>query len=70
MNSYKMSCLVEFIRRYMKLPTDFFGQTLCPDDIIAWYGFDRILFTEERAYLKQILSAMTEIETAIDQLKT
>jgi len=69
MNSYKMSCLVEFIRRYMKLPTDFFGQTLCPDDIITWYGLDGYLAADERAYLKQVLSTMTEVEAAIDQLK-
>ena len=69
MNSYKMSCLVEFIRRYMKLPTDFFGKTLCPDDIITWYGLDGYLTADERDYLKRVLSAMTEIEAAIDQMK-
>lgn len=69
MDSYKMSRIIEFIRRHGRLPTDFFGRTLCPDDIIAWHGLDGNLTADERAYLKQVLSAMIEIEAAIDQVK-
>ena len=69
MNINKMRFLIEFIRRHGKLPTDFLGRTLSSDDIIAWHGLDGLLISEERAYLKQVLSVMTEIEAAIDQLK-
>ena len=68
MNSYKIRLLVDVIRRNGKLPTDPYGQTLCGDDIIAWYGLSRLLTADEKVYLKRELTMLAEAEAMMDQL--
>ena len=43
MNKYKIQNIVDYIRRKGKLPTDQFDQILPADDILGWYGLDKLL---------------------------
>jgi hypothetical protein len=69
MNIYKIRCIVDRIRRTGRLPTDPYGQILCGDDIIAWYGLEKMLTADEKKYLKHELIMMAETEAIIDQMK-
>lgn len=69
MNIYKIRCIVERIRRAGGLPTDPYGQVLCGDDIIAWYGLEKMLTADEKTYLKRELAQMAEAEMIMDQMK-
>ena len=70
MNVYKIRYILDFIRRQGKLPTDRWGQTLNGDDLLVWFGLHKHLTKEEQFQIKQELSAMTEAEMVVDQIKT
>jgi len=69
MNGYKIKAIVDWIRGNGGLPTDQFGNTLPPDDLLVWYGLNDLLSAEEQRVMKRELEALVESQIVIDQLK-
>ena len=70
MNPYKLKAIIEFVRRQSKLPTDRWGCVLSPDDLVVWFGFERLgLSAEEQRVVKGELRAMAEAEAIMDLLR-
>ena len=70
MNPYKLRAIIEFVRSQGKLPTDRWGCVLSPDDLIVWFGLERVLLPKEQEVVKYALHAMSEIEAALDQIRS
>ena len=69
MNWHKIRGILDLIRREGRLPTDPTGQVLSDDDLVAWFGLEKVLSPEETRQMKIELRAMVETEAAIDRLK-
>ena len=69
MNRYKLGAILDFIRRQGKLPTDQWGEVLCPDDLLVWYGLNGRLNLGEEIILKEELALMAEAEAFMDRLR-
>jgi hypothetical protein len=69
MNGYKIKAIVDWIRGNGGLPTDQFGNTLPPDDLLVWYGLNDLLSAEEQRVMKREPEALVESQIVIDQLK-
>ncbi len=69
MNRYKVRSVLDFIRSKGRLPTDERGAILRQDDILAWFGLDKLLTGEEQRCVKVELLAMIEAETFIERLR-
>ena len=62
MNDYKIRYVLEMIRREGKLPEDPYGQTLPVNDLVEWFGLDKVLNEKELVYVKRELEGMKEAE--------
>ena len=69
MNRYKIRSILDFIRSQGRLPTDERGVILDQDDILAWYGLDKLLTVEEERLVKQELLAMIEAQAFMERLQ-
>ena len=69
MNWHKIRGILDLIRREGRLPTDPTGQVLSDDDLVDWFGLEKVLSPEETRQMKIELRAMVETEAAIDRLK-
>jgi len=70
MNPYKLRTIIEFVRSQGKLPTDRWGGVLSPDDLIVWYGLNRLLSPAEQTELKRELAAIAEAEAIKERLQS
>lgn len=69
MNRYKIRSILDFIRSQGRLPTDERGVILDHDDILVWYGLDKLLTVEEEQLVKQELLAMIEAQAFMERLR-
>ena len=68
MNKYKIQNIVDYIRRKGKLPTDQFDQILPADDILGWYGLDKLLDRQEYIHVKREIQSLIEAQVFMDRL--
>ncbi|MCK4342542.1 MAG: hypothetical protein KAY37_12555 [Phycisphaerae bacterium] len=69
MNRYKIRSILDFIRSQGRLPTDERGVILHQDDIVAWFGLNKLLTVQEQRLVKQELLAMIEAEAFMERLR-
>ena len=69
MNWHKMRGILDLIREQGGLPTDPNGEVLSEDDLIAWFGLDKVLDPTEMRPVRRELRAMAEAEAAMDRLR-
>jgi hypothetical protein len=69
MNTYKLRAIVDHVRSHGRLPTDQWGNVLEPEDLLVWYGLDRVLSVEEQTIVKWELQAMIDAEEMMGQLR-
>ena len=70
MNGYKLRAVIDFVRSHGRLPRDRWDNTLGPDDLLVWFGLERLgLSAEEQRIVKGELRALAEAEVALDQLR-
>ena len=62
MNDYKIRHVLDMIRREGKLPEDPYGQPLPVNDLVQWFGLDKVLNEKEIDYVKRELEGMKEAE--------
>jgi hypothetical protein len=70
MNTYTLRQIVKFIQDQGRLPTDPYGQTLCPQDVLAFYGLNTLLHPDEQRLLRREIVALAEAEAIMDQLRS
>ena len=70
MDGYRLRVVLDFVRSRGRLPHDRWGNTLSPDDLLVWFGHERVLSPKEQEAVKYALHAMSEIETALDQIRS
>ena len=70
MNGQKMRAIVEFVRSQGELPTDQMGHVLSEDDLLVWYGLDKVLTREERLDVKEELQGMAEAQELVERLRS
>jgi len=68
MNTYKLRALMDFIKKQGQLPADEFGNVLCSDDLIVWYGLNDLLSVEEQRLMKKELAQLAEAEDLVNRL--
>ena len=69
MNPYKVRAIVEHVRRQGGLPTDQFGNVLPPDDLLVWFGLNKVLTIDEQRHMKNEFEAMQEGQSIGDWLQ-
>ncbi len=69
MNRYKVHSVLDFIRSKGRLPTDERGGILSQDNILVWFGLDKLLTAEEQLWVKGQLLAMIEAQEFIERLR-
>ena len=69
MNTCKMMAIAELIRGQGGLPTDQMGEILSPEDVLVWFGLDKLLTAEEQAEAKRELGAMAEAQALVERLR-
>ena len=69
MNRYKIRSILDFIRSQGRLPTDERDVILDQDEILVWYGLDKLLMVEEQRLVKQELLAMIEAQAFMERLR-
>ena len=69
MDIHKIRQIVDFIRSHGRLPTDPYGQTLSPDDLLAWFGLTKHLTPMEQKCIKKELIAMIDAEVLLEQVQ-
>jgi hypothetical protein len=69
MNACKLRAIIGLIRSQGELPTDGFGQILCVDDLMAWFGLSECLTREEQLHIRRELAAMVDAELAMERLR-
>jgi len=62
MNDYKIRYDLDLIRREGKLPEDPYGQTLSVNDLVEWFGLEKVLNEKELDYVRRELQEMKEAE--------
>jgi hypothetical protein len=61
--------VIDFVRSHGRLPRDRWDNTLGPDDLLVWFGLERLgLSAEERRVVKGELRALAEAEMLMDLL--
>jgi hypothetical protein len=70
MNPYKLQAILRHVRSHGRLPTDPFGNTLSPDELIVWYELDACLNQEERAIVARELAFVIDAEAVANHLAT
>ena len=70
MNGYMLRAVIDFVRSHGRLPRDQWDNTLNPDDLLVWFGFERLgLSAEEQRVVKGELRALAEAEALMDLLR-
>ena len=70
MNGYKLRAVIDFVRSHGRLPCDQWDNTLSPDDLLVWFGLERLgLSAEEQRIVKGELRALAEAEALMDLLR-
>ena len=69
MNWYKIRSIVAFIGGQGPLPSDERGVILDQDDILVWFGLDKLLTVEEARLVKQELLAMMEAQAFMERVR-
>ena len=70
MNPYKLQAVLRHVRSRGPLPTDAFGNTLSPEELIVWYELDACLNQEERALVARELAFLIDAEAVANHLAT
>ena len=68
MNIHKLRMVLDYIRSKGGIPVDGTSRKLTEDETLIWYGVDRILTPDERAWVKQELAALVELDRFRDIL--
>ena len=69
MNWYKRREIIEFIRSQGGLPVDGTGRALSPDEVLVWFGFDKLLTEREQEEVKQEIREMAEARAVSEWLR-
>ena len=69
MNWHKQREIIEFIRSQGGLPVDGTGRALSPDEVLAWFGFDKLLTQREQEEVKREICEMAEAQALSERLR-
>ena len=69
MNPHKIRAVVDYIRNHGGLPTDQFGSIMACDDLLAWFGLNKMLSLDEQRRMKAEFQLIAEAQLLADQLK-
>ena len=69
MNPYKLRAIVELVRRQGALPRDQFGEVLCVEDLLVWFGLEGRLHREERVCVARELAMVRDAEVFMESLQ-
>ena len=69
MNWYKKREIIELIRGQGGLPVDGTGRALNPDEVLAWFGFDKLLTQREQEDVKKEICEMAEAQALSERLR-
>ena len=69
MNWYKRREIIEFIRSQGGLPVDGIGRDLSRDEVLVWFGFDKLLTEREQEEVKQEICEMAEAQAISEWMR-
>jgi len=69
MNQGKVRAVLDYVRQHGGIPTDATGRRLREDEVLVWYGLDRLLTVEERRQVKRELAALAEIQAFMEEVR-
>ena len=63
----KQTEIIEFIRSQGRLPVDGTDRVLSPEEVLAWFGFDKLLTQREQEEVRKEISEMAEAQAPFDR---
>lgn len=69
MNGNNVRHAVGFVRSQGSLPRDSAGNVLDEEDLLVWFGLDKVLSRFEQMQVKKELAVMTEAEDFFERLR-
>ena len=65
----KQTEIIEFIRSQGRLPVDGTDRVLSPEEVLAWFGFDKLLTQREQKEMKKEICEMAEAQALSERLR-